>query len=198
MTSDELITLCTKLLHEYWDPIGGGVPENEYEDYAPRVAEYVRTEAPGAIGAYLANVRAVSMRLPEDALADSVAAHDIYQMAWRAWTAPTCNWCGCSCMTKGGRNHIGEKFEVVGGYDSTPGNGEGALDDCSVYHFALCEFCLDHLFTLFRLPPEVNFSGEAEPFRPAAQRVRVDEWRKGKDEFFVEQARRAAEREKKA
>jgi hypothetical protein len=115
---------------------------------------------------------------------------------------PLCNLCGESCNfhadVKQPDGLVDQK--VVGGFDSTPGNGSGALDDTCVYTFSLCEFCLDWLFTQFKIPPEVrclsNY-GEPEPWKPAAQRVTEDEWRKQKQRFFKEAARRAAARERK-
>lgn len=107
--------------------------------------------------------------------------------------ATCCNWCGCSVLSSEGHNHIGEEFVVVGGYDSTPGNGEGALDDMDRYSFVLCEFCLDHLFQMFRVPPKVEpeWGGGPIQFRPAHVRVKEDAWRKQKDRFFAEEKRRA-------
>lgn len=115
-----------------------------------------------------------------------------------------CNWCGETCLLiDPGRNRIVTKLDrhglidvtVSGGYESTPGNGQGALDDCSSYKFSLCEFCLDHMFTQFKVPPQTSSCvGEEPPFRPAAERVRTDEWRQMKDAFFAESARRADKR----
>jgi hypothetical protein len=88
-------------------------------------------------------------------------------------------------------------YTVMGGYNSTPGNGEGALDDCTGYNFSLCEFCLDYLFTKMVIPPRVQSVHSVQPkevFRPAAQRVVEDDWRKEKDEFFAEAERRAKSR----
>lgn len=105
--------------------------------------------------------------------------------------------------------------EVYGSYFSTPGNGDGALDDMTTYTFSLCEFCLDWLFTRFVTPPKVNpYTFASSPFtalqgfgshieidldtteewRPAEQRVREDEWRRKKDEYFKEATRRGAKR----
>lgn len=96
-------------------------------------------------------------------------------------------------LSSEGHNHMGEEFIVVGGYDSTPGNGEGALDDMDRYSFVLCEFCLDHLFQMFRVPPKVEpeWGGGPIQFRPAHVRVKEDAWRKQKDRFFAEEKRRA-------
>lgn len=104
-----------------------------------------------------------------------------------------CNFCGLSCnllsenddppvspiMTKSGLINA----EVYGNYFSTPGNGEGALDDSTFYKFSLCEFCLDHLFQKFKIPPIVTSDGETEPFVSANERINKDEWRKMKREF---------------
>ncbi len=107
--------------------------------------------------------------------------------------ATCCNWCGCSVLSSQGHNHIGDEFIVVGGYDSTPGNGEGALDDMDRYSFILCEFCLDHLFQMFRVPPNVEpeWGGSPIQFRPAHVRVKEDAWRHQKVRFLVEEKRRS-------
>lgn len=107
--------------------------------------------------------------------------------------ATCCNWCGCSVLSSQGHNHIGDEFIVVGGYDSTPGNGEGALDDMDRYSFILCEFCLDHLFQMFRVPPKVEpeLGGGPIQFRPAHVRVKEDAWRHQKVRFLVEEKRRS-------
>ena len=84
---------------------------------------------------------------------------------------------------------------VDGGFSSTPGNGWGALDDCTVYSFSLCEFCCDALMATFVIPPVVRDTVEhdvTEVFRPAAQRVREDAWRKDGGEYTWEADRRAA------
>ncbi len=55
-----------------------------------------------------------------------------------------CNMCGELCSLGPQRNKGGLVNQTVdGNYDSTPGNGQGALDDCTSYRFSLCEFCLD-------------------------------------------------------
>lgn len=108
--------------------------------------------------------------------------------------------------------------EAVGGYNSTPGNGSGTLDDMTVYKFSLCEFCLDWLFQQFKVPVSVrevmndflmqeddtvdeamarhdliqlSKRPEPLPWRSAAQRVNEDEWRRFKEEFRTEYDRRA-------
>jgi len=111
-----------------------------------------------------------------------------------------CNMCGLLCTL--GDEATGADYGLInarasGGYESTPGNGHGALDDCTHYTFSLCEFCLDWLFSRFKVPVKVDdyVSGEeAEPWRPAAQRVAEDEWRKMKQEFQTEHDKRAAAR----
>jgi hypothetical protein len=109
-----------------------------------------------------------------------------------------CNWCGESCslglpsegpMIDGGLLDA----EITGGYNSTPGNGDGALDDMTLYQFSLCEFCLDYLFEQFKIPPKVHClidDGKEETYRPAYQRVQEEEWRKQKEKFFRESFRR--------
>jgi len=82
---------------------------------------------------------------------------------------------------------------VSGGYNSTPGNGDGALDDTTNYKFSLCEFCLDFLFKNFKILPGVSHycgSSEPEEFRSAEERVANDDWRQQKDKFRLEYERR--------
>jgi hypothetical protein len=138
-----------------------------------------------------------------------------------------CNLCGLSCML----GHIERSpYGLIdattnGGYDSTPGNGCGALDDMTRYSFSLCEFCLDWLFTQFQIrvstdDPTNDFllkEGETiedgikkhgivqlvereqpEQWVPASERVEKDDWRKDKKEFFQEKTRRDLARFKKA
>ena len=114
---------------------------------------------------------------------------------------PKCNLCGESCMLE--RDAYGDgtndcsvggliDCEVMGGYDSTPGNGKGALDDMTSYRFSLCEFCRDWLFRQFKTPPKIDQHIQldegmgAEVFRPADQRVEEDDRRGMKREIFVE------------
>jgi len=91
---------------------------------------------------------------------------------------------------------------VSGGYESTPGNGHGALDDMTWYRFSLCEFCLDWLFSQFKVPVKTgcytsnDLPGEEEVWRPAAQRVTEDEWRGMKEAFQFEHDRHVAARKK--
>lgn len=122
----------------------------------------------------------------------------------RGESPATCNMCGESCEL--GPNESPARANcglvnqsVSGGYESTPGNGDGALDDCTTYTFSMCEFCLDWLFSRFRVPVSISscIAGVAdEPWRPAAQRVSEDEWRSQKEKFRLEAARRAASRSK--
>jgi hypothetical protein len=106
-----------------------------------------------------------------------------------------CNLCGETCLL----GHGEEKYPhgmidacVGGGYESTPGNGCGALDDLTSYTFSLCEFCLDYMFTQFKIPPRVwaTMNPEEEPWVPAAERVTSDPWRQQKEVFFTEKSRR--------
>jgi len=112
-----------------------------------------------------------------------------------------CNLCGHPCGVLGqaeddpGDRRMGLVEQAVrGGYWSTPGNGDGALDDNTTYKFSLCEFCLDWLFSRFAVPVTVFNGVEDEPFRPADQRVREDEWRGQKAAFFAEFEKRNASR----
>ncbi len=120
-----------------------------------------------------------------------------------------CNLCGLPCDIHGS---IPEELrtpsglidaKVTGGYDSTPGNGFGALDDCSQYKFSLCEWCLDWLFEQFKIPPEEkgigafsHLDGPPIEWKPARQRVEEDDWRTLKKEFAEEYKRRNQARSK--
>ncbi len=93
------------------------------------------------------------------------------------------------------------------------------------HRFSLCEFCLDWLFGRFVVPVAVDDPmndyvlrpgettdegmarmgcvrlaprREEPPWRPAAERVKDDDWRKGKAEFFAEALRRAEARDRVA
>lgn len=108
-----------------------------------------------------------------------------------------CNLCGESCSLGKGEyiDYKGGLIDaiVTGGYESTPGNGYGALDDLRSYKFSLCEFCLDHLFSKFKIPVTVmdGVTLEYMDFKPAAQRIVEDDWRTWKQLFGEEQSRRA-------
>lgn len=70
-----LLGAINAVLWRDWDPIGCGVPEDEYASYAPEVARLL-TEgaAAGEIAAYLGETaRAMSCAVPETKLADVVA-----------------------------------------------------------------------------------------------------------------------------
>lgn len=123
---------------------------------------------------------------------------------------PLCNLCGLTCVLgcddhpcKGPHGLINKV--IMGGYESTAGNGHGALDDITSYRFSLCEFCLDWLFGQFRIPVMQGeymafdniITGEGEVWRPAAQRVAEDEWRSMKKEFQAEHDRRAEARKQR-
>jgi hypothetical protein len=106
-----------------------------------------------------------------------------------------CNLCGLSCKLNSEfdtDNDYGLKAKVSGGYLSTPGAGYGALDDSNLYKFSLCEFCLDWLFTQFKIPVNIvdMIDYKGEKFKPAANRVKDDDWRKEKDKFFAEYKKR--------
>jgi len=111
-----------------------------------------------------------------------------------------CNLCGLSCMLgtddpfRGSHGLL--NIEVIGGYDSTPGNGYGTLGDMSGYKFSFCEYCLDWIFKQCKVPIAVRdvCSNTPEPWRPAGQRVLEDEWRKDKTTFFEEEAKHNAAR----
>ena len=112
----------------------------------------------------------------------------------------TCNMCGLTCRI-GPDSQDRELSDlsglinqtVVGCYNSTAGNGYGALDDCIRYTFSLCEYCLDWLFSKFCNPVKISdMSGGSllEQWKPAVKRVEEDEWRKFKKEFMLEHTKR--------
>lgn len=99
-----------------------------------------------------------------------------------------CNLCGECCHIKKSdeSRHPFEKgyaelsvlnVNIMGGYDSTPYNGDGALDDMSEYHFSLCEFCIDHLMQNMKIPPTVicRIDNKEEKFVPAKERIKNSE-----------------------
>ncbi len=130
------------------------------------------------------------------------SGHDEGCRTTRAFPEPPkdvlCNLCGLSCMLGYGHHQeLGGLIEktVVGGYESTPGNGDGALDDTIAYTFSICEFCLDWLFERFTIPVVIGSDNPndvdfKETWIPAAGRVAADDWRKMKQKFFDERARR--------
>lgn len=105
-----------------------------------------------------------------------------------------CNLCGLSCRLNDpheGANCGLVNARVSGGFSSTPGNGRGALDDCSSYHFSLCEFCCDWLFKQFVVPVvTLDMSDGQYDFISAEDRVKNDDWRKMKEKFFEEYNKR--------
>jgi hypothetical protein len=123
----------------------------------------------------------------------------------------TCNLCGEPCALGTSRETYDGQLaqgglldaKVTGGYESTPGNGSGALDDMTRYGFSLCEFCLDWLFQQFKIPVKTDDYMTDDQFLPpaeqkplpawksAAQRVEEDDWRRFKEEFRIESTRRA-------
>ncbi len=109
-----------------------------------------------------------------------------------------CNLCGFTCALESDWDEEGGliKAVVCGGYNSTPGNGHGALDDSTSYQFSICEFCLDWLFGQFVLPVAASDNMESEVWKPAAERVAADDWRKMKNEFFAESSKRANARKR--
>lgn len=129
----------------------------------------------------------------------------------KVYAGNTCNMCGLECQIKFEQNgevtknseicnSILSDFTVSGGYDSTPANGYGALDDGSTYTFSLCEFCLDNLFQKFKIAPKItsymSYNGE-EDFLPAETRVRMSAFNKeNKKAFLEEQERRNKARNK--
>ena len=104
----------------------------------------------------------------------------------------SCNICGHTCKLAGNKELYGLQTEVNGGYHSTPGNGDGALDDLMNYKFSICEFCLDDLFQDFIIPVKLD-DGDGDrhiEFKPAAQRIQEDVWRKDKFSFIAEYSQR--------
>ncbi len=104
-----------------------------------------------------------------------------------------CNMCGQSCTLEPGPLGGGQcgliNADVRGSYNSTPGNGSGALDDGVNYKFSLCEFCLDWLFWAFVIPVELQ-GDVSSTWKPAITRVMSEKWRQNKDKFYEEWQRR--------
>jgi hypothetical protein len=109
-----------------------------------------------------------------------------------------CNICGETCVLNKENNVVGGLVDctVIGGYFSTAGNGAGALDDTTSYRFSICEFCLDYLFEKMKLPPVVTCLqiNEEKLFKPAAQRVSEDNWRRSYQDTLKEIQRRRLRR----
>lgn len=107
-----------------------------------------------------------------------------------------CNMCGKTCaMCLDGDEYFENEglilAKVSGGYPSTPGNGDGALDDMTQYEFSICEFCLDFMFSNFVIPPKVSENITKQmTFVPAEKRVAQDEWREDKDNFYKRKSER--------
>lgn len=114
-----------------------------------------------------------------------------------------CNLCGLTCNLSDEPHYIdrgGLIEEIIrGGYLSTAGNGNGALDDCTFYEFSLCEFCLDWLFAKFKIPVKTGDYDldDHQEWRPAFQRVMEDSWRTLKEQFFEEYNKRNKARSEK-
>lgn len=112
-----------------------------------------------------------------------------------------CNLCGESCIVNNPHNKINIGLineTVTGGFESTPGNGYGALDDCTQYQFSLCEFCLDYIFSNCVIPIKTSdrepFEPKDNPFIPATQRIFQDKWRRFKGESLNEIVKRNLKR----
>ena len=74
------------ILWAAWDPIGAGVPRDEYDSYAPRVAGELRSGAPvEGIASMLSEFRTKAMGLPTDHVADTVAAEKIWEWYHHPW-----------------------------------------------------------------------------------------------------------------
>lgn len=107
----------------------------------------------------------------------------------------TCNMCGLSCTLREEPYHASGGFinlRVSGGYESTPGNGNGTLDDLDQYTFSMCEWCIDNMFQQFKIPPRVQSYNcdTTEQYVPAQERVLNESWRTFKKEFFDEYKKR--------
>lgn len=102
-----------------------------------------------------------------------------------------CNLCGQTCAmflcSDNDGNLIYENeglisASVSGGYPSTPGNGEGTLDDMTLYTFSLCEYCLEFLFSHMIIPPQLGDAFNNGPidkvYLPALERIKKDSWRR--------------------
>lgn len=149
------------------------------------------------------------MKTPEELVAYIDALKlEIKEAERQLEKSTNCNLCGLPCLLNGEDKHSNTggliNSYVSGGFDSTAGNGYGALDDGTTYCFSLCEFCLDWLFSCCIIPPVIYscFYNEDPPevFKPAAQRIEDDQklgFRKMGDVFFKEKERRDAARKTK-
>ena len=120
--------------------------------------------------------------------------NEIYDPLKKVFCGEKCNMCGLESeviVNDWHRNTILHKFTAIGGYESTPGNGCGTLDDCSEYKFSLCEYCLDYIFNQCIIPVlDIDYSIGENNYISAEERVRNDSWREMKKEFFEEYERR--------
>ena len=75
------IDLVAEKLHSDWDPIGCGVPWDEYKSYAGPVIAMVRQgDSVEAVGRYMSELRTLYMGLQPNAEADLIAARAVYAM----------------------------------------------------------------------------------------------------------------------
>lgn len=189
---DTLFTIrewCSSPAHVYRDTIVGAVQEK----YHHKEKEIVQAVKDLCYAGYVTLDLAGHVRVNVDAI------ETVKQLTH------LCHWCGLSCIFEK-PSPISPRMnglidaKASGGYDSTPGNGEGTLDDGTTYRFSLCEWCVDHLFAQFKYPPIMfdYMSGEEQKdWKPAATRVMEEDWRKGKKEFFEEFEKRNAARGRK-
>jgi hypothetical protein len=75
------IDLVAEKLHSDWDPIGCGVPWDEYMSYAAPVISMVkRGESVEAVARYLGEIRTFNMGLEPNPESDLTGARSVYAM----------------------------------------------------------------------------------------------------------------------
>ena len=102
-----------------------------------------------------------------------------------------CNWCG--------ESYLIDDYPVGwGGASVSVGMSSMALGDGSVYGFSLCDWCLAHLFELFRHAPRVRsyIHGRNHPFIPERVLAERDGSPRYKEKFFAQKRVRDEAREK--
>jgi hypothetical protein len=76
-----LYAAVRKILWEDWDPIGCGVPEDEYDSYATPVVHLILRRRSAEIAGYLHEVRTILMGLSGDRSADLAVARRLVELS---------------------------------------------------------------------------------------------------------------------
>lgn len=77
-----------------------------------------------------------------------------------------CNFCGETCLPDVPANETPGLYGLASCYQG--GYHSEVLDDLTNYEFNICEYCLDHLFSLFKIPPKTTPYGGvvSEDYKP--------------------------------